>query len=125
MQTVDQISGHKLSEWHDVNGDCFAAALANSFIHVLMYSHYFCAALGLKTWWRKHLTSGQLVQFLTIFSQAWLMWFSGSGCGYPDWTKAMMIAYQFSMLVLFGQFFMASYSNKPKARADKADEKRA
>ena len=44
---------------HDVNGDCYAAALANSFIHVLMYSHYFCSALGVNAWWRKHLTSGK------------------------------------------------------------------
>ena len=36
---------------HDVNGDCYAAALANSFIHVLMYSHYFCSAVGVNTWY--------------------------------------------------------------------------
>jgi elongation of very long chain fatty acids protein 4 len=142
---------------HDVNGDCYAAALANSFIHVLMYSHYFCSALGVNAWWRKHLTSGksslppplptfpfpcflraqarflrtmmvdtgQLVQFLTIFAQAWLMWFSGPSCGYPDWTKALMIAYQFSMLILFGQFFMASYGSKKSGHKDKEGKKRA
>lgn len=102
---------------HDVNGDCYAAALANSFIHVLMYSHYFCSAVGIKTPWRKQLTSGQLVQFLTIFIQAWIMWFSGPACGYPDWTKAMMIAYQTSMFALFGQFFASQYgSNKNRMK---------
>lgn len=99
---------------HDVNGDCFLAALANSFIHVLMYGHYFVSAFGVQTWWRKHLTSMQLVQFLTIFTQAGLMWARGPECGYPDWTKAMMIVYQTSMLYLFGSFFTASYGGAKK-----------
>ena len=75
--------------------------------------------------WRKHLTTGQLIQFLTIFTQAFLMWFSGPECGYPDWTKAMMIAYQTSMLVLFGQFFAASYGGGKKGKGGKGDGKRA
>ena len=53
------------------------------------------------------------------------MWFSGPECGYPDWTKAMMIAYQTSMLVLFGQFFAASYGGGKKGKGGKGDGKRA
>lgn len=104
---------------HDVNGDCTLAALANSFIHVLMYSHYFCSAFGLKTPWRKHLTSLQLLQFVGIFAQSTLAWLRGPSCGFPDWMKAMMICYQISMLALFGQFFVGAYA-KPKASKPKA-----
>jgi elongation of very long chain fatty acids protein 4 len=102
---------------HDVNGDCYLAALANSFVHVLMYSHYGLSALNINCWWRKHLTTIQLVQFLTVFTQATIMWRSGPACGYPDWTKFMMLAYQFSMLVLFARFFAASYGTKGKNKS--------
>ena len=43
--------------------------LHTSFIHVLMYSHYFLSALGIKTWWRRYLTQLQLIQFTIIFTQ--------------------------------------------------------
>ena len=108
---------------HDVNGDCYAAALANSLIHVFMYSHYFLSAIGVQTWWRKSLTSMQLVQFLTIFIQAGLMWSYGPDCGYPDWTKALMLGYQLSMLVLFAQFFAASYGGKKGGGGNKGGKK--
>jgi len=105
---------------YDVNGDCTLAALANSFIHVLMYSHYFVSAFGMKTPWRKHLTTLQLLQFLTIFAQATLMWTRGPACGYPDWMKAGMLLYQTSMLFLFGKFFLANYAARPKPKGKNA-----
>lgn len=84
------------------------------------WSQYFLSALKIRTWWRKHLTTIQLVQFATVFSQATLMWGSGPACGYPDFLKATMLAYQASMMALFGQFFLASYgakgaNSRPKA----------
>ena len=107
---------------HDVNGDCCLAALANGFIHVLMYSHYFLSTFGLRTWWRRHLTTLQLIQFVTVFAQARLMWARGPECGYPDWTKALMLLYQVSMLALFGNFFVHAYSgSKSKGKAGKTD----
>lgn len=102
---------------HDINGDCYLAALANSFIHVLMYGHYFLSALNVKTWWSRHLTTCQLIQFLTVFAQVVIMWNSGAACGYPDWTKALMMAYQLSMLLLFGLFFASKYGSKGAAKA--------
>ena len=45
----------------DINGDCVVtAAVLNSFVHVLMYSHYFLASFGVNTWWKSHLTKLQL-----------------------------------------------------------------
>ena len=102
---------------YDINGDCYLAAFANGLIHVFMYSHYFASVLKINTWWRKHLTTMQLVQFMTVFVQACLMFARGPECGYPDWTKVVMIAYQSSMLVLFAQFFVQSYGSKGKKKA--------
>jgi len=104
---------------YDSNGDCCLAAVANGLIHVFMYSHYFASVLKINTWWRKHLTTMQLAQFTSIFTQACMMLAKGPGCGYPDWTKVLMVAYQSSMLVLFGNFFMQSYVKKDSKGKDK------
>lgn len=101
---------------HDINGDCYMAALANSFVHVLLYGHYFLSALNVKTWWSRHLTTCQLIQFMMVFAQVVIMWNSGAACGYPDWTKVLMMAYQLSMLLLFGHFFISKYGNTAKAK---------
>ena len=47
-------------------GDNCIPVLLNSFIHMLMYSHYLCSILGVKCWWRSLLTLLQLVQFVLI-----------------------------------------------------------
>ena len=81
---------------YDLNGDTYLPALANSFVHVLMYSHYLLAAFGIDTWWKKQLTSLQLVQFLTVMAQSLVSLARGSSCGFPEWLKVVMVAYQAS-----------------------------
>jgi hypothetical protein len=93
----------------DYSGDMFLPILLNSIVHVLMYSHYLVTALGIKSWWRKHLTSLQLGQFVLISMQSYISWTSGPECGAPDWAKILMIAYMVSMLLLFGNFFFHRY----------------
>lgn len=53
----------------DIGGDFYLPALLNSFIHVLMYLHYFVTSIGIKSWWSKYLTSLQLIQFVLIATQ--------------------------------------------------------
>lgn len=126
---------------HDVNGDNYLPALANSLVHVLMYSHYLCAAFGVDTWWKKQLTSLQLVQFSTVVVQSLLAVYRGDACGYAFWLKVrlrgaarrapctdarrqvLMIAYQLSMLGLFGAFFYKSYSETARRRKAKGKGK--
>ena len=48
------------------NGDNCVPVLLNSFVHMLMYTHYLCSILGFKCWWRSYLTKLQLVQFVLI-----------------------------------------------------------
>lgn len=104
----------------DTCGDIYLGALLNSWIHVLMYGHYFLTSIGVKNApWRPYLTSMQLVQFLVILGQYVLAWVKGSDCGVPDWYKIVMIAYMTCMLGLFANFFVHSYSKpKEKARSD-------
>lgn len=40
--------------------------ILNSFVHMLMYTHYLCSCLGFKCWWRSYLTKLQLIQFIII-----------------------------------------------------------
>ena len=94
---------------YDVAGDSYLAALANSCVHVLMYSHYLLSAFGVDTWWRKQLTTLQLIQFLLVMAQSLLAAARGPACGFPHWLKALMVAYQITMLALFGAFFVSSY----------------
>lgn len=98
---------------YDVNGDDYLAALLNSFVHVLMYSHYLLAAFKIDTWWKRQLTSLQLVQFTMVLAQtSYAFFLGGASCGSPDWLKVLMIVYQVTMLMLFGLFYLASYGKK-------------
>jgi elongation of very long chain fatty acids protein 4 len=111
----------------DQSGDLFLPVALNSFVHVLMYSHYFLSAETPYipiTWknapWKPYLTSLQLIQFLLIASQSFLSWFQGPEYGFPDWMKLVMIGYMGTMLILFGKFFVASYMTPKKPSAKKS-----
>jgi len=111
---------------YDVAGDSYLAALANSCVHVLMYSHYLLAVFGVDTWWRKQLTALQLLQFLGVMAQSLLAALRGPACGFPEWLKALMVVYQVSMLALFGAFFVSSYlGGQAKRKRDRAAKAKA
>eukprot|EP01060_Flectonema_neradi_P030495 TRINITY_DN4452_c0_g1_i1.p1 TRINITY_DN4452_c0_g1~~TRINITY_DN4452_c0_g1_i1.p1 ORF type:complete len:364 (+),score=59.90 TRINITY_DN4452_c0_g1_i1:494-1585(+) len=93
----------------DFSGDMFLPIVFNAFVHVLMYGHYLATSLGIKSWWSKHLTSLQLIQFMTISFQSYVAYTAGPDCGAPDFAKFIMILYMISMLVLFGNFFLRKY----------------
>jgi len=94
---------------YEFNGDMYLPILLNAIVHVLMYSHYLVAALGLSTPWKPYLTSMQLLQFVTIAIQSSMSLSRGDTCGSPYWGKLAMVAYMISMLVLFGNFFFHAY----------------
>lgn len=102
--------------------DFYLPALLNSFVHVLMYFHYFLSGLGIKGWWSQYLTSLQLIQFLIITFQNLLAIYYGPTCGIPEFSKVMMIFYMFSMLALFGKFYVDRYLSTGKK--DQSQKKR-
>ncbi|KAK8807430.1 hypothetical protein WA158_004189 [Blastocystis sp. Blastoise] len=98
-------------------GDNTIAMVLNSFVHVLMYSHYLCAVLKIKVWWRQILTKLQLIQFVIILGVNFMDLVKG--CSNPFWVCTGMIGYMITMLILFGNFYIQRYlqpaEEKPKA----------
>jgi elongation of very long chain fatty acids protein 4 len=100
----------------DSSGDTYLAALLNSWVHVLMYGHYFLTSIGSKASapLRPYLTSLQLIQFLIILGQNIAALYFGNTCGFAQWHNCVMVAYMVSMLVLFARFFVQSYGGAKK-----------
>jgi elongation of very long chain fatty acids protein 4 len=95
---------------YDSSGDIYLPAMMNSFIHVLMYSHYFLSSfqsLKRHVWWRPYLTSLQLLQFAICWVQPILA--LRGNCGFPKFLAVLMICYQTSMLFLFTAFAKKRY----------------
>jgi len=110
----------------DWSGDQYLAVGLNSFVHVLMYSHYFISSFGVDTWWKPYLTSMQLIQFLLIAGQYVWAYMIGDSCNTYEFQRITMIGYMISMLFLFGNFFLQSYGGKKKKSdsAKKDDRKK-
>jgi len=95
---------------------CFGALL-NSWIHVLMYSHYLVTALGFTNPFKKLLTTCQITQFYACFSHSIIGLFYEQV--FPRSLAWLQFFYQLSMLVLFTSFSNRTYAAKP---ADKKAE---
>lgn len=89
-------------------------AMINAFIHFAMYAYYGIAAMGPAfqkyLWWKKHLTTLQLVQFITVITHSLQLLFIE--CNYPLVFALAIAANSFMMLVLFGDFYWKTYSQK-------------
>ena len=72
---------------YDASGDTYLASLLNSWVHVLMYGHYFLTSIGstLSAPLRPYLTSIQLIQFLIILGQHFYAYAMGEDCGFGNW----------------------------------------
>eukprot|EP01126_Amoeba_proteus_P037065 TRINITY_DN3799_c0_g2_i6.p1 TRINITY_DN3799_c0_g2~~TRINITY_DN3799_c0_g2_i6.p1 ORF type:complete len:141 (+),score=10.27 TRINITY_DN3799_c0_g2_i6:702-1124(+) len=103
--------GIKLS----ATGDAYWSAMQNSFVHVLMYSHYLVSAIGVRSlWWKPYLTQIQMAQFLLniVLVFATELGMCGDEYNFPDWMRRGMIAYMFSLLLLFLNFYLREYLSK-------------
>ncbi|VVA96705.1 unnamed protein product [Arabis nemorensis] len=88
--------------------------MMNSTVHVIMYGYYFLCALGSRPKWKRLVTHCQIVQFLLGFGLSVLMLpelFFGSGCS-GIWGCYFNAAFNFSLLVLFFNFYFKNYANK-------------
>ncbi|XP_043267026.1 elongation of very long chain fatty acids protein AAEL008004-like [Venturia canescens] len=86
--------------------------LINSFVHVVMYTHYLVTSLKIgKPWWKKYVTQLQLAQFiLVLYHFAQLLWIPD--CGFPKWPAAIFIPQNLFMIVLFSDFYYKTYIKK-------------
>ncbi|XP_031364095.1 elongation of very long chain fatty acids protein AAEL008004-like [Apis dorsata] len=86
----------------------------NTFVHIWMYAYYFLAALGPKVqrflWWKKYLTTMQMVQFVLVIIHAFQLLFIE--CNYPKifvwWIGTHAIMFYF----LFRNFYTQTYKKK-------------
>jgi len=111
--TVLQIWGTLLYASHGGSTAGFAAML-NSFVHVVMYSHYLVTSFGIRNPFKKYITMVQLTQFAIDFVHA-ITILTGFG-NYPKRLATIQFVYQIFMLTLFGKFYIKSYSKPAKNR---------
>merc|ERR1712151_712064 len=113
--------------WLNVNvnydGDIYLTVLLNGFIHTVMYTYYFICmhtkdpktGKSLPIWWKSSLTMMQMIQFVTMMSQgSYLIVTQPPTVSLP--VVKVYIAYIFSLLILFGQFYVQSYMKPKKSK---------
>ncbi|XP_068247443.1 very long chain fatty acid elongase 7-like [Palaemon carinicauda] len=93
--------------------------LLNSLVHTVMYLYYCLAAMGPKVrpflWWKKYLTSMQILQFTVVILHAAQLAFIECNSVPPRMTQwvagnAMMFFF------LFADFYVKSYKKKPQTK---------
>ncbi|KAI9202335.1 ELO family [Polychytrium aggregatum] len=94
----------------------------NTVVHVFMYYYYYAASLGKSVWFKKYITSGQIVQFVcsffftVVFAYYHLKIKSTGGPGCQGVSAAIFTTgLNFIFLVLFIQFYRSSYGKKKGA----------
>ena len=110
-----------LWSWYGVckiacGGDAYFGAAINSITHVLMYAYYLGRTIGYACPWKVYLTRLQIIQFAvctfhglyTIFVQANPV---------VKVLGALEVFVMANMLVLFRQFYIASYSERSSSMA--------
>lgn len=89
-----------------------ASGTLNSFVHVVMYTHYLATSLRMsRTWWKKYITQLQMLQFGMLIIHCVVLVFA-EDCGFPKWTAAVLIPQNVFMMVLFGDFYYKTYIKK-------------
>nr|XP_006634801.1 PREDICTED: elongation of very long chain fatty acids protein 4-like [Lepisosteus oculatus]XP_015210847.1 PREDICTED: elongation of very long chain fatty acids protein 4-like [Lepisosteus oculatus] len=92
-------------------GQSFFIGMANTFVHVVMYTYYGLAACGPRVqrflWWKRYLTSLQLLQFLAIIAHTAYNLFTD--CDFPDAMNLVVFVYCVTLVLLFSNFYYRSY----------------
>ena len=103
-----------------------SVVILNSMIHVVMYTYYLLTVLGQKVWWKKYMTTAQIVQFLILFAYVsiclYLSHTRADACGDRAHLITLWGFYlvDISFVVLFSLFFLSTY--KPKAADSKKSD---
>lgn len=113
--------------WVNINccydADIYLTVFLNGFIHTVMYTYYFICmhnkdpetGKSIPIWWKSSLTMLQMIQFLCMMSQSSYLLITGSKSASKR-LLSLYLAYIFSLLLLFGQFYVSSYTKKPKKK---------
>jgi hypothetical protein len=97
--------------------------MINSFVHVIMYSYYFMSAFGPGVqkylWWKRYLTQLQLVQFLLIIVHL-INGMMQTDCAFPYVFNWYVIVYCVTLIALFTNFYIETYSHQRRDREAQA-----
>nr|UZZ64688.1 fatty acid elongase elovl1d [Platychelipus littoralis] len=89
--------------------------LLNTFVHILMYTYYFVAALGPRyqrfIWWKRYLTNLQMIQFVFVFFHSFQLIFY-EDCDFPVLFAYWIAGISVMFFVLFSQFYIQTYLTK-------------
>lgn len=87
-----------------------------------MYFYYMVSALGPQyqkfLWWKKYLTTVQMVQFVLIFGHQFQLLFTE--CNYPKGFMVWIGLHGVLFLFLFSDFYKTSYSGRMKQKSEGA-----
>lgn len=108
------------------DGDLYMTIVLNGGVHAIMYMYYFVSSHTREIWWKPYLTTVQMIQFLLMNAQGYLM-VSRSCPGMPYKISVMYLIYVQSLFWLFMNFFVVNYClNSRKApKAVEAEKKKA
>jgi len=98
-------------------GQSYFGSSLNCMVHVFMYSYYGLSvipSLKGKLWWKKYITTIQLVQFMITFTHTTVgLYQSAKGqCSFPLWGQLLLWIYMIIMMCLFTNFFVHEYIKK-------------
>ncbi|KAL1431293.1 hypothetical protein MTO96_014315 [Rhipicephalus appendiculatus] len=83
----------------------------NCFVHIVMYTYYFLAALGPKVrkylWWKRYLTQFQMAQFIVGFVHAAIPVFYD--CGFPPYFAYILMGQAVMLFFMFRNFYNKTY----------------
>jgi len=91
------------------NGTATWGALANSYIHLMMYSHYLWTSFGYRNPFKVLVTRAQLIQFAFCILHAVLVLTLETIL--PRHLAWAQFIYHIQMLFLFGRFYMKTYTS--------------
>lgn len=85
-------------------------ALLNTFVHVIMYTYYLLAITEQKKclFFKKYLTSLQLLQFVTIILHSTLLFFYNP-CGFPIVHSVLIIVLMSIFFLFFVNFYLKTF----------------
>lgn len=92
--------------------------LLNTFVHIVMYTYYLFSALGPQfqkyLWWKRYLTSLQMVQFVAIMVHAFQLLFID--CNYPKAFVWWIGMHAVMFFFLFNEFYQNTYKVNKRRR---------
>ncbi|XP_065372435.1 very long chain fatty acid elongase AAEL008004 isoform X2 [Calliphora vicina] len=88
--------------------------LLNTFVHIIMYTYYMFSAMGPQyqkyLWWKKYLTTLQMVQFIAIMVHAFQLLFID--CNYPKAFVWWIGMHAVMFFFLFNEFYKEAYKGR-------------